>query len=212
MIHNLFQHGKSERSASARDWRTVRLEALGLAEYKADWNGEGALAVPQALIDTTVLFFKEWEKRGDPAPDSVYPLATGAVMAEWHYDDQTTVSAEIREPSKAEVLVWHPERKSQFEVVSLNDLPAKPRPVLPPSKKLAWEILIRHLTLHGRSPQADSLEGVQSSFSGLGPAVKLDAAWEAAMPTLGAGATGYQRRAVLEEQCADGEPFFSLAT
>jgi hypothetical protein len=46
-------------------------------------------------------------------------------MAEWHYADDTTVSAEIRQVGKAEVLVWHPKRPSAFEVITWDEAPAR---------------------------------------------------------------------------------------
>jgi hypothetical protein len=140
MTSDLFRHSGPERSSSARDWRAARLEAFGLGDFKENWDGEGALPVSKALILSAINFFKTLERDGCPAPDSVYPLANGSVMAEWHYSDQTVVSAEIRSSGRAEVLVWHPERPSVFEAVLWSDAhTAHPRPVKCGGDRNAWD-------------------------------------------------------------------------
>lgn len=147
MTSNLFRHDGPDRSASTQDWQNARQELLSLVNLKANWDGEDGLPVPQKLIESAAQFFKEMERRGDPAPSSVYALAIGAIMAEWGYADRTTVSAEIREPGKAEILVWHPNRPSVFKIVTWHK---SPRAGYATGSKKAWEKVAQLLAEHAK--------------------------------------------------------------
>jgi len=177
MTPDLFPQRGSERSASARDWRAAQIDALNLIEFKQNWDGEDSSPVPKLLIDSTIRFFREMEQKQLPAPDSVYPLASGAVMAEWHYEDQTVVSAEIREPGKAEVLAWHPERKPIFRAVIWSVTPIRRRIVRVVSDEIpceAWVKMGIHLANQGNQSLTDvslsefphSPEAICASFTG----------------------------------------------
>lgn len=118
---------------STRKWKIARKEAAEVANYQENWDGEGAVPVPACLVASIIQLFRKMQRKGISAPDAVYPLAIGAVMAEWHYSDQTVVSAEIRKVGKAEVLVWHPNNPSTFETIEWNEVlksTLKPIPLL----------------------------------------------------------------------------------
>ncbi len=68
-----------------REWESAYDETRDLDKYMSNWDGADADPVPLKLIQYTLLFFRHLEERNVPAPDSVYPVADGTVIAEWHH-------------------------------------------------------------------------------------------------------------------------------
>ena len=68
-----------------REWESAYDETRDLDKYMPNWDGANADPVPLKLIQSTLLFFRHLEERLIPAPKSVYPVADGSVIAEWHH-------------------------------------------------------------------------------------------------------------------------------
>lgn len=78
-----------------REWESAYDETRDLDKYMPNWDGANADPVPLKLIQATLLFFRHLEERLFPAPDSVYPVADGTVVAEWHHPGGSVQIANI---------------------------------------------------------------------------------------------------------------------
>jgi hypothetical protein len=102
-------------------WLEVIDDTQRFAQLRADWDGEGAKPVPHALIRSAVGLFELLRQDGRAVPDGVYPLPSGAIMIEWHNEDGTRLSAEIRQPGQAELMHWQPSGQAEFHTVHFSE-------------------------------------------------------------------------------------------
>lgn len=103
-------------------WEEVLDEVRDLDKYQPDWDDEGADAVPLALIRMTCSWLRTLQAQGTPAPASVYPLADGTVMVEWHYEHGAADSANIRSGGRIEIVRREQGAKPTFTVLSIPGL------------------------------------------------------------------------------------------
>ena len=100
-------------------WLEVIDDTHRLTQLEADWDGEGAQPVPPPLIRSAVALFEALRNNGRAVPDGVYPLPSGAIMVEWHNEDGSRLSAEIRQPGRAKMMHWYPNGgPAEFRCVS----------------------------------------------------------------------------------------------
>lgn len=110
-----------EASSPAAQWEVAYDEARDLDKFQPNWDSEGADPVPLSLICATLQLFSTLEAQGFPAPASVYPLADGTVMLEWHYSHGAVESANIRPNGRMEIVRREPNAKPTFRAISISD-------------------------------------------------------------------------------------------
>jgi hypothetical protein len=88
----------------SRQWEAARDEARDLDKYPPDWDGAGADPVPLPLIREVLRLFRDLENQRFTAPDLVYPLADGSVMAEWHHPGGVVQAVNVRGPGRVHVV------------------------------------------------------------------------------------------------------------
>lgn len=108
-----------QQAQTALQWESARDEARDLDKYGSNWDGEGADAVSLDLINTTLRWFRGLEDRGHPAPVSIYPLADGTPMIEWHHPGGSTESANIRVGNRVEIVLHLVGEKPLFTASTL---------------------------------------------------------------------------------------------
>ena len=101
---------------AADAWQLAETEVRQLRTYERNWDGDGADPVRDELIESVLEWFQGLRRSYAAAPVAVSPLAGGTVMVEWHANNGSVVSVEIREPGEGEVLEWSPIRPKKFYV------------------------------------------------------------------------------------------------
>jgi len=110
----------TEQLGSEADWLEI-IEETSKLQLSADWDGAGANPIQPALVRSTIAFLERSRHEGQPVPDAVYPLSSGSIIAEWHNEDRSRLSAEIREPGRVELMHWFPDRPAEFSSIPIPE-------------------------------------------------------------------------------------------
>jgi hypothetical protein len=64
-------------------WNRWIDELLRLRQLQDDWDGEGALAPPPAVVDRAILIVQILRALDAPPPDRIFPSTNGTIYFEW---------------------------------------------------------------------------------------------------------------------------------
>lgn len=120
-MNNKRSPSATELFGSSAGWFAIIEETRKLVQLPANWDGEGADPIPPVIINSALALFERLKQAGQPFPDAVYPLPSGSLIAEWHNEDRTRFTAEIREPGRVELMHWFPDRPARFSTEQIPE-------------------------------------------------------------------------------------------
>jgi hypothetical protein len=93
--------------APVSDWSACLADLDRYQQYGDDWDGQGASAIPGALVASARELALALRARGVPAPDAVLPGFEGTVALEWDAVAGGSVALEVTAPGCAELECRH---------------------------------------------------------------------------------------------------------
>src|SRR5688572_25066409 len=85
----------------AQTWGRLIDDLLALRRLEDDWDGQGAIAPPVALVDSAITLAQHLRAIGKPPADFAVAGVNGTVMFEWHHP-ASYVEIEVTAPDRAE--------------------------------------------------------------------------------------------------------------
>ena len=104
----------------ADDWAMARAELSGLASYRSDWDGEGALPAGDGLVAAaTRLFDLAEQENPDALPPAVSLAPDGTILLAWYFPGGGSTIANVRATDRAELIFRKPGRKPEFQSIPI---------------------------------------------------------------------------------------------
>jgi hypothetical protein len=101
------------KARSAGAWDSAVQEIVGLRELGDDWDGFGAEAPSQQVLESAIGLAYFLSNDGVDPPHRVAPGVCGSVIFEWQEPNGTYALVEIDQPLHAEVMVIEPGKPAQ---------------------------------------------------------------------------------------------------
>jgi hypothetical protein len=99
-------------------WDRQILELNSFSERDDDWDGQGAEAPSDELVNSAVRLAERLRENGVDAPTCVVPGVNGTVVLEWQEPDGAYFEIEVIAPGKAEAILIRPGMPTQSWVLS----------------------------------------------------------------------------------------------
>jgi len=96
-------------------WAVALEHIAKLSVLEADWDGEGACKISQALIESAYQLAIRLRSEGERPPQDVYPLNEGTIILEWQDVAKKIITRiEVETPGHGEVMISYPDRETEF--------------------------------------------------------------------------------------------------
>jgi hypothetical protein len=106
--NGIAEQGGQVKVENAGPWEPVVREVIGYQHLGDNWDGFGAEAPSQGVLESAIgLAYCLYEDGVDP-PHRVAPGVSGSVIFEWQDSDGTYAEVEIDRPLHADVMVVEP--------------------------------------------------------------------------------------------------------
>jgi len=84
--------------------------AIALARFRNeytenDWDGQGAIAIHEDLIDSVTHLAEFLQARGVAAPNWTLPWFDGFILFEWNLEDGSRIGVELTAPNVGEISI-----------------------------------------------------------------------------------------------------------
>jgi hypothetical protein len=94
-------------------WERIIDLVVGFRDLGDDWDGQGASAFTDELLESAIGLAYTLEERGVGAPSRVVPGTGGTVLFEWQFPDGTYSEIEVVRPFHAEVMLIEPGKAAE---------------------------------------------------------------------------------------------------
>jgi hypothetical protein len=91
------QSGASTATFDELFWNRVSERILEISNLKDDWDGAGAIGVPDEIVNTAWMLFTYLRHAGGGPPDRIVPGPDGSILFEWQYGN-VYLEADIERP------------------------------------------------------------------------------------------------------------------
>lgn len=102
----------SFETQTEREWsdRTTRLnsELEQIRSLRDNWDGEGAMAPGEGIVESTIALLNSLQIDGLPPPTRIAASQAASIVIEWQLEHGKHLEAEILEPYRAEWMLVQP--------------------------------------------------------------------------------------------------------